>query len=75
MPGPQVKTIQILVHSPGNCHFVVLLISANSFKVDTPVRKTTLQVRHDLVGWTIFKSAFSHLSVRYYKRLPLIRTT
>ena len=33
MSGPPlVKTIQILVHSPGNFHFVGLLISANSFK-------------------------------------------
>ena len=54
--------IHILVHFPGNCYFVVFWISANSFKVDTPVRKTTLQVQHNLFGWTIFKSAFSHLS-------------
>ena len=54
-------TIHILVHFAGNCYFVVFLISANSFKVDTPVRKTTLQVRHNLVGWTIFKSAIQSL--------------
>ena len=72
--SPKGATIQILVYPPGNCYFEVFLISANSFKVDTPVRKTTLQVRHNLVGWTIFKSAFSHLSACYYKRLPLIRS-
>ena len=65
---PKGATIQILVFSSGNCYFVVFFNSANSFKVDTPVRKTTLQVRHNLFGWTIFKSAFSLLSVSYYIR-------